>query len=495
MLLLSGCAGTKSVNTPTPQPPPPPPNTPTPQPPNPIPEELRLVGSEHYPGQTNLTDKVGTNNLSGTLAILDHCLNPEHGCEYHPEAVKKFAIQAGVPDSHITLQASTSMQFDGVPNVPEGTRVAVLPIFPAYNRGDGLFLAKHQTLIAVAGANNMEDSYNGDRDIYGNPNHPAWHIPEYHDWMMDALRNANGRALLATWAYINPQDGTASPFKGAVMCGDAMHWCFAVRWPENQSYGDFDFFDEVGSTSLAAPILGAHAFYLSQLWDTAEEVFSVLRECAVDVGEPGPDREFGLGVPTAICDTVQNRAQNQASASLSVTGSSAVIPALLSGGSSTFSLSRQPSLSLSFSQRTPDLYLSFNSLALGKSFQRGNTSFTALAGTGYTPLGVSSSLTRRGVAYFAETGLKRTFLTREHSSVSFLAAMGVQTGTLTAATARAGLALHNPLFTLYTGATYTKASVPIPGHRAVGVPATSASKLGWEVSLHRSFSLKPLGFR
>jgi len=483
-LLLGGCASAKKSVTP--------PQPPVVEPTDPIPEELRLTGNEYFPGQTSLTDKVGKDGFNGTLAILDFTIDdpdPDHA-----ERVSETAIGAGVPERHITIQGDTRMQSDGVSNVPEGTRVAVMPVFPAYHKGDGLFLASHGSLIAIAGANNMEDSYNGDRDIYSNPNHPAWTdrcIPScgtddyYHT--MNTLKNGAGRALLATLVSIRA-DGTADPVDYVVMCGDAMYWCFAVRELPLNRRG-------VGGTSHAAPILGAHAFYLSQLWDTAEEVFGVLRECAVDIGEPGVDREFGLGVPSAICGTVQNRERQVASSSLSVWGSSAVIPALLSEGRSSVSFSRNPSMTVSFTPRTPDLFVSFSSLAAGKSFRRGSTSFTALAGAGLSPLGVSSSLTGRGWSYFAETGLKRTFLDGNASSLSFLAAAGAQTGTFTSLAARTGVAFHKASFTVYTGATYARASVAIPGHAAVGVPPASAATLGWEVSLHRSFSLASLGFR
>ncbi len=485
IFLLGGCAKKQGMNLVPPTNVVPP--TPVVQPPNPIQEELRLLGNEQYPGQHALTSKVGRGNLRGKIVIQD---TPDTG---HADLVKETAVNAGVPEGHIVIQTdfldleSETLAFLG------DTRVVAIPLFPAFFEQEGIALAKQNSIIAVASAGNVNtDEWNRgwDRDIY-HPNHPEGsRLAGVYSDVMGALQAANGKAVLATWAIINT-DGTASPWAHAVMCGDTMEWCFAVRMPsdlyEKRAANGFP------GTSLAAPILGAHAFYLSQLWDTAGEVFGVLKECAIDIGEPGVDREFGLGVPSAICEQVQNREQRVAASSLSVRGSSSVIPALLSEGKSSFSFSGRPSLTLSFAQETPDLFISLSSFAMGKSFKSGNTSFTALAGTGLAPLGVHSSFTGRALAYFGETGLSRTFLTRDNSSVSFLTAIGAQTGSLNALTTRAGLALRRPSFTVYTGATYARASVPIPGHAAVGRPPISASGLGWEVSLHRSFSLRSLG--
>lgn len=459
--------------------------TPVPDPPNPIPEELRLEGNEQYPGQHALTEKVGKDNLEGILFI-----NDEPDSE-HANLVKEVAVNAGVPESHIVTGVKW-IRHDTLA-FPEGTRTAVIPLFPAFFEIEGVLFGEQNTIFAVGSAGNVNGDTEWQRDIY-RPDHPedSRMGTVYRD-MMAALRAANGKAVLATWAIINA-DGTASPWEHAVMCGDTKDWCFAVRMPDDLYRNRAD--NGYPGTSLASPILGAHAFYLSQLWDTADEVFGVLKECAVDIGEIGVDREFGLGVPSAICETVQTREKQAASSSLSVRGTSLAIPSLLSEGGSSFSFnSGQPHLSLSFTPNTPDVFLSFRSLALGKSFTRGNTSFTALAGAGFSPIGVSSSYTPERMTYFAETGLRRTLLTRENSSLSFLSAIGAQAGTLTSFTTRAGLAFHRRHFTLYTGASYAKASVPIPGHEAVGLTPVPASKLGWEVSLHRSFTLRSLGLR
>ena len=348
----------------------------------------------------------------------------------------------------------------------------------------------------MSSAGNTGTGWNYERDLW-RPDIHNTQVPEdlreqfirAYEKTMEVLRNANGKAVLATWVIVNT-DGTAQPVQGALMCGDTMFWCFAVRVPPILSHAPSDVYghiDEVGGTSLAAPILGAHAFYLSQLWNTADEVFAVLKACAIDIGEPGPDRECGLGVPSAICPTVQDREQQAAGPSLSVAAGSATISALLAGGGTSVSFGRQPNLTLSLAPRAPDLFVSFSSLAAGKTFGSATTAYTALVGMGRFPL-VSSSPVRQRWSAFAETGLKRILLSWGDTSVSVLAATGAQGGPVRTFTGRTGLAIHRASFTVYGGATFAEATVPTAGHEAVGVPPAAVSRMGWEVSLHRSFS-------
>ena len=457
---------------------------PEPEPlPDPIPEALRLSGTEQYPGRNGLVQKVGTSNLDGKLVILDAPADGEHA-----QRVKQIVINAGVPEEYVSIQENTTIMYpDGTITVPEDTKVIVRPDWPALRRHEkGEVLAKHNIIAALSAGNTFSEFGNG-RDYY-RPDHPVWNkFPDAADYnsVMEGLRTANGKALLATWADVQT-DGSIVPVQKAVMCGDAMEWCFAVRVP-NDLLSDVR--NGIAGTSRAAPILGAHTFYLFQLWDTAEEVFGVLKECAFDAGDPGVDREFGLGIPTAICPTIQNREVQAAGASLTVGGGSAVVSSLLAGPGNSLSFGNRMSLSFSPSWKLPDLFVSFSSLAAGKTISVGDkTLISALAGAGYAPLGVSSSMTVPGASLFAEAGVSRELLAAGNTSLALLAAFGAETGSVSTLTGRTGAVLRHRSFSLYGGAVRTAASVAIPGHSAVGVPPAAASRSGWEVALSRSFS-------
>lgn len=449
---------------------------------DPIPEELRLTGTEQYPGQNGLVQKVGTGSLTGRVQILDWTIDTDD--PYHAQKVHGIVLDAGVPEEHVFVQADHDIQHDGTLNVPEDTKVIVRPLTPPYGRGDGEVLAKHN-IIAVSGTGNVVSGDGGNRDLWS-ADHPRWQTDNFRNRRepaMRSLRDANGKALLATWADVLI-DGSVVPVPLAAMCGDAMEWCFAVRVPS----GLRDDAIRGGATSWATPILGAHTFYLFQLWDTAEEVFGVLKECAIDAGEPGVDREFGLGIPTAICKTIQDREVQTAGASLAVGGSSVVVSSLLAGPGRSISFGNRMNLSLSPSRKLPDLFVSFSSLAAGKTIRRGDKTFiSAVVGAGYAPLGVSSSMTPPGASLFAEAGMSRELLAAGNTSLGVLAAFGAERGSVTTLTGRAGAVLRHGDFSLYGSAVHTTASVAIPGHKAVGVLPAAVSKAGWEIALSRSF--------
>ena len=53
-----------------------------------------------------------------------------------------------------------------------------------------------------------------------------------------------------------------------------------------------------------------------QLYDRAEQVVKTLKECAEDIGEPGVDAEFGLGLSSLACERVESAEVLTASSSL-----------------------------------------------------------------------------------------------------------------------------------------------------------------------------------
>ena len=211
------------------------------------------------------------------------------------------------------------------------------------------------------------------------------------------------------------------------------------------------------------------------------------RKCAIDIGEPGPDREYGLGVPSAICPTVQDREQQAAGSSLSVAAGSAAISALLAGEGTSVSFGRQPNLTLSLAPRAPDLFVSFSWLAAGKTFGSGTTAYSALVGMGRSPL-VSSALVRQRWSVFAETGLKRIFLSWGDTSVSVLAAAGAQGGPVRSFTDGPVLRFTGPRSRSTAARPSRRRLCPLRGTKPWAFLPRPLPEWGGRFSLHRSFS-------
>ena len=101
------------------------------------------------------------------------------------------------------------------------------------------------------------------------------------------------------------------PYGEVVQCGDIAEWCFTVL---PNSY-----------TSSASARLAAMSFYLAQLYPTAEEIIETLNVCAIDIGEPGIDREFGRGLANIVCGPVWEK---ELEAAMQITSMTAHSPAL-----------------------------------------------------------------------------------------------------------------------------------------------------------------------
>ena len=87
--------------------------------------------------------------------------------------------------------------------------------------------------------------------------------------------------------------------------------------------------DDRGGTSDASAKLAAAAFYVFQLYEKAEEVVDTLKECAEDIGEPGVDYEFGLGLVSLACGRVESAEVLTASSSLVLRWDAPALEALL----------------------------------------------------------------------------------------------------------------------------------------------------------------------
>ena len=104
--------------------------------------------------------------------------------------------------------------------------------------------------------------------------------PEFYG---NALRSLGTGKVFVVRTAVRNADGTVVPSSWTVNCNDAADACFTTVF-------HFDTFSSGASVEMAGL-----AYYLSHLFDKAEDVAEVLKACSDDLGEPGIDRIFGLG--------------------------------------------------------------------------------------------------------------------------------------------------------------------------------------------------------
>ncbi len=511
---------------------------------------------ELFHGQKALMEKVEAGGpLEGTLTIIDtecrvaesHCaavtetaaafgtplgniLHTEKGrfgdADYesvltHPETIEELIASSGVeaiieelkllgtaPKTFLTRATWEAHR--------ERTKVVVMPFGPVFNRpGDGSLIAGRNILfVASIGNVIVDESRPFDKDDFvRNWYTPGWCSDResverrtgrgnfYCDLLNDAqlarifrnLREAQGKALYATWGDI--KDGEVAPYPFAVSCGEAKNDCFTVILPPEHRGRRIESFEDLAryavGTSFASPALGSYLFYLSQLWDDAGEVRRVLDECAIDVGVPGIDREFGRGVASADCPQVAKRERATARASVSLDVRSplmnardAVMPTTEARGPLSFRAARprggaRVPLRFSFAssarQRVvPEIYLAKGILGAGvtKRFTTGE-SISLSFGQGYDTLAASSSLAgpgRRGS--FMEVGVRKPLLVRRDTLVELSGSYGRTNDDMRLRVFRAGLRSvhHKGNHSVAFGLAYARAagSLGIPGYRDVG---------------------------
>ena len=430
----------------------------------------------------------------------------------------------------------------------ERTKVVVMPFGPVFNRpGDGSLIASRNILFVASIGNVIADE---SRPFNKNSFVRNWYTPGwcsnresverrtgggnfYCDLLNDAqlarifknLKEAQGKALYATWGDI--RDGEVTPYPFAVSCGEAKNDCFTVILPPEHRGRKIESFEDMAryavGTSFASPALGSYLFYLSQLWDDAGEVRRVLDECAIDVGEPGIDREFGRGVASADCPQVTKKERDTARASVSLNMRSplmnardAIIPASAARGYNGSASSRRESGSgargpLSFHdarprgrarapvrfsfassarQRiVPDIYLAEDILGAGvtKRFMTGE-SISLSFGQGYDTLAVSSSLADPGRREsFMEVGVRKPILVRRDTLVELSGSYGRTNDEMRLRVFRAGLrSVHREgNHSVAFGLEYARAagSLGIPGHRDVGRSKVSFMKESFDTAV------------
>ena len=184
-------------------------------------------------------------------------------------------------------------------------------------------------------------------------------------------------------------------------------------------------------TSSASARLAAMAFYLAQLYPTAEEIVETMNVCAIDIGEPGIDREFGRGLANIVCGPVLEKELEAAMQVSSVTAHSPTLERMLASR-------KEDCGCVSF----------FSSVSHGFGTTVGHVGMslsggiTVLAGRGFAPIGVESSLFG-GTNLFTEIGYKRSLFKKRDHRASLVATHSMQWGDTSASISRIGLQYAN----------------------------------------------------
>ena len=216
----------------------------------------------------------------------------------HAEGMLYNMVDQGVPPEHLVAPGPELTDFEdsalfGVEGflrpVHDALRAETLvvnrSVSTAFTTGDADRIRPLNIVWSASAGNVVAGSCITDRDFWNLENIAAC---EWDNFFYYAMLNAleTGKALMATAAW-RREDGTVVPDETVYKCGDMMEHCFAVPG--------------AGTTSRATAQVSAAVFHLFQLYENAEEVVRALKSCVEDVGEPGIDREFGLGVIDFRC--------------------------------------------------------------------------------------------------------------------------------------------------------------------------------------------------
>ena len=372
------------------------------------------------------------------------------------------------------INIGISEYFSTQTSLSTSTRVVGIPYtFPFGCSTEEVFLIQRSNAVFVMPVHNAttpEEKFMWDRNNHLSLEGTHFFL-RYNAFISDLL--PTGRVLVAAPVGYDVVDGKTVIFPGqnTAMCGDTKEHCFSIYDKETLPSG--------GSSSAATIKLSGIAFYLSQLFPTAEEVVSVLRECAIDAGEPGPDREYGVGVVNLFCAQVLEKEMAVASESSQTASNSSTLRALTDASLTSSKVSLFSSVDLSWGMEG----------FVGISYTTSSLQAVAIAGFGFTPLGVSSSLHRPSRVPFVEVGVRKPL----HPHLSFIGTYGYQHGALSVHSIRTGLqvekSLGNMRFSVYGGRHFFQSSIGLPGYQMAGARKVSFSRGAWEARFALSFSL------
>ena len=252
--------------------------------------EVEITSIVAHSGQQALVDRIKqAGGWSGRIYI-DEFPNS------HSDRVFRKLLQEGVPREYIERPDDNI----STPTDPDlfVRNFSVLTPIRIQSRVD--YITRNNEVVVVAAGNArsrnvvkcVDEDYPNPRDLWDR-SHPYWTCtevnsrisPEWFDAMLAAVET--GKVLIAIRVN-REEDGSVTPSERSVTCGELAEYCFAVT----HAYD---------GTSFAAPRVAAVLFHFRQMYETAEEAVAAAKQCVEDVGEPGPDWEFGLGVLDLNC--------------------------------------------------------------------------------------------------------------------------------------------------------------------------------------------------
>ena len=195
----------------------------------------------------------------------------------------------GFPDTtHVT--DITQLEYERNADLLTRARVAHVPYLAPLRHDDEPPVVAAQNIVwAIAAGNTHAPGVGGNRNLWQR-DHAVWQEWRNTSCCANAWENhmkafATGKVLLTVYANSDGEGGYTRD-EGLVACGEARDACIAIAQQPGRR----------GGTSDASAKLAAAAFYVFQLYERAEDVVETLKECAEDIGEPGVDVEFGLGL-------------------------------------------------------------------------------------------------------------------------------------------------------------------------------------------------------
>ena len=269
-----------------------------------MPPLIQLIG-EVYGGLPSAYDFTRSEAIR-VQGFRDTLLLGDEPGSTHAIRMQNILEKAGVPRKNIVL--FEDFRYIGVPGneglyfltsgdheaLRKATRIVHVPLLTPLREPQDAPRIAANNIVFVLSAGNVREFFNGDRDMY-NVKHTRWNHDDLerdrqskvsYQSILDVYNT--GKVLAATSAKVAETE--ISPENLVVRCGDIKEVCFTVI-PEQ-------------FTSDASARLAAMSFYLSQFYPTAEEIVETLQVCAVDIGEPGIDREYGRGLANLLCPRV-----------------------------------------------------------------------------------------------------------------------------------------------------------------------------------------------